>query len=84
MVVLAAAHDYAFRLIDHPPYSPDLDPSEYFLFPNMRKHLAGRHFQSEEEVIAAVEEFFRDQNKGFYIAGIQGLKHLWRKFVDRK
>ena len=45
-----------FELIPHPAYSPDLAPSDYFLFPNLKKDIRGRHFWSNEEVVAAVEE----------------------------
>ena len=38
-VAMAAVHDCGFELVDHPPYSPDLAPSDYFLFPNMKKTL---------------------------------------------
>ena len=34
--------------------------------------VAGRHYRSVEEVIAAVEEFFRDQDEGFYTTGMHG------------
>uniref|UniRef100_A0A8D0B0W2 Uncharacterized protein n=1 Tax=Salvator merianae TaxID=96440 RepID=A0A8D0B0W2_SALMN len=33
-----------FQCMDHPPYSPDLAPSDYFLFPNLKKSLKGQHF----------------------------------------
>ena len=39
----------------HPPYSPDLVPSDYNLFPGLKKQLKGRHFSSDTEVIAAAE-----------------------------
>ena len=29
-----------FQYLDHPPYSPDLTPSDYYLFPGLK----GRHF----------------------------------------
>ena len=77
-------HECGFTLLDHPPYSPDLALSDYFLFQNMKKHLAGRYYRAGEEVIAAVEEFFRDQDGGFYSIGIQELQHRWKKCVDRK
>jgi len=41
--------------LDHPPYSPDLDPSDYHLFPGLKKQLKGRHFSYDAEVIAAAE-----------------------------
>ena len=39
VVTMAAVHDCVFTLLDHPPYSPDLAPSDYmyFLFPNLKK-----------------------------------------------
>jgi histone-lysine N-methyltransferase SETMAR len=33
-----------FEVLKHPAYSPDLVPSEYYLFPNLKKHLKGRKF----------------------------------------
>jgi len=42
-----------FQCLDHPPYSPDLAPSDYHLFPGLKKQLKGRHFLSDTEVIAA-------------------------------
>ena len=68
---MAAVHDCDSTLLDHPPFSPDLAPSDYFLFPSMKKHIAGRHYRSDEEVISTVEEFFRDQDEGFYTKEIQ-------------
>jgi transposase len=31
-------------VLEHSPYSPDLAPSDFFLFPKMKKTLKGRHF----------------------------------------
>ena len=39
----------------HPPYSSDLAPSDYLLFPNMKKHLAGRHNWSDEKMRKSVD-----------------------------
>ena len=44
-----------FQCLDHQPYSPDLGPSEYHLFPGLKKQLKDRHFSSDAEVIAAAE-----------------------------
>ena len=30
-----------FNLVEHPPYSPDLAPADYFLFPKAKDNLAG-------------------------------------------
>ena len=50
-----------YVLISHPAYSPDLAPSDYFLFPNLKKDIRGRHFRSNEEVVAAFEEWVREK-----------------------
>ena len=46
-----------YELIPHPAYSPDLAPSDFFLFPNLEKDIPGLHFRSDEEVVTAVEEW---------------------------
>jgi hypothetical protein len=30
-----------FQVIEHPPYSPDLTPADFFLFPKVMRKLAG-------------------------------------------
>ena len=73
---LAAVCDCGFELIDHSPYSPALVPSDYFLLPNMKKkkHLAGKQYRTDDQVISAVEDFFENQDESFYTKGIQLLK----------
>jgi histone-lysine N-methyltransferase SETMAR len=34
----------------HPPYSPDLAPADFFLFPKMKKQLKGRRFHSVADI----------------------------------
>jgi len=35
------AADFWWEQFDHPPYSPDLAPSDYHLFPRLKKELGG-------------------------------------------
>jgi len=55
-----------FQCLDHPPYSPDLAPLDYHLFPGLKKHLKGRHFSSDAEVIAAAETWLDRQPSDFF------------------
>ena len=66
-----------YKLIPQPAYSPDLAPSDYFLFPNLKKDIRGRHFQSNEEVVVAVKEWVRDKDPGFFWADGTG----WTKCI---
>jgi len=55
-----------FQFLDHPPYSPDLAPSDYHLFPGLKKQLKGHHFSSDEKVIAAAETWLDAQHSEFF------------------
>ena len=79
---MATIHDCGFQVVPHPPYSPDLAPSDFHLFPNLKKDLAGQRFTTDEEVIDAVDSYREDQPKIFYCSGKEALGHRWRKCVD--
>ena len=70
LVAMSAVHDCGFKLIDHLPYSLDLEPSDYFLFPNLKKHVAGKWYESDDDVISAVEDFFEGHEENSYATGI--------------
>ena len=79
---MAAVHDCGFKLIKHPPYSPDLAPSDFHLFPKLKTAISGTHFQSDDDVIHAVDDFLNGQEKDFFKSGIEALKHGWQKCID--
>jgi hypothetical protein len=39
------------KITSHPPYSPDLAPSDLFLFADLKRMLSGKKFSTNEEVI---------------------------------
>jgi len=56
----------SFQRLDHQPYSLDLAPSNYHLFPGLKKQLKGRHISSDVEVIAAMETWLDGQLSEFF------------------
>ena len=64
------------------PYSPDLAPSDFFLFPSLKKHLKGQRFHSNEDVISAGEEWFESHLKSYYAQGLLKVKERCQKCVD--
>ena len=42
--------------LNHPPYSPDLSPPDYFLFPKVKLQLKGARFDTIEEIQKAVTD----------------------------
>ncbi|KAM4678284.1 histone-lysine N-methyltransferase SETMAR-like isoform 1-T2 [Discoglossus pictus] len=78
----AALHECGFEILDHPSFSPDLAPSDFHLFPSLKKHLAGSQFLTDEDVITAVDAFLDAQDKIFFTIGINALLHRWQKCID--
>ena len=37
-------------MLEHPAYSPDLSPSDFFLFPKLKEILKGRHFEEIDDL----------------------------------
>jgi [histone H3]-lysine36 N-dimethyltransferase SETMAR len=81
-VAVAAIHEAGFELLDHPPYSPDLAPSDFHLFPNLKEHLRGTVFSSDDDVMNAVNQWLEDQEEEFFQTGIKALEHRWTKCIS--
>lgn len=69
-------------VLPHPPYSPDLAPSDFHLFGPMKNFIRGRRFADDEEVIHEVTTWLRRQSKDFYRQGIHALVSRWKKAVE--
>jgi histone-lysine N-methyltransferase SETMAR len=69
--------DLHYELLEHPPCSPDLAPSDFCLFPKLKIFLADQRSSSNQKSTAAVEGYFADLTKNHYrrwsIAGINVL-----------
>jgi len=62
-----------FECLDHPPYSLDLAPSDYHLFPGLKKQLKSRHFSSDAEVNAAAQTRLDGQHSEFFFFFLEWL-----------
>jgi hypothetical protein len=45
--------------MEHPPYSPNLAPGDFYLFGAMKENFSGQRFESVDELFFAVEAFLR-------------------------
>ena len=80
-VAMDAVEWNGYELIPHPAYSPDLAPSDFFLFPNLKKDIRGLHFRSHEEIVTAVEEWVNGKDPDFFSSGLMALEHRWSKCI---
>ena len=73
---------WASSVFNHPPYSPDLAPSNYHLFPGLKKkQLKGRHFSSDA-VISAAETWLDGQRSDFFLSGLQKLEQRAKECIE--
>lgn len=83
-VVTVKLSELRYEILPHPPYSPDLAPCDFFLFPNLKKSLTGQKFESNEDVITATEAYFTDLPKTFFSDGLKKLEDRWVKCIELK
>ena len=68
--------DFKLDVLDHPPYSPDLSPCDFWLFPRLKEMLAGHRFESSCGIGSAVFQCLQQITKVDYQAA-------FRKWVNR-
>ena len=70
-----------WTVLPHPPYSPDLVPSDFHVFGPMKDGLRGQHFPSSNAIVRAVKQWATSAGADFYKCGMQVLVHRWRKCI---
>ena len=74
--------DRGMKPVQHPPYSPDLAPCDFFLFPRMKDRLRGIRFQSTEEMKKASENYLKGLQKKDFEEVFQDWKRRMEKCID--
>ena len=80
-VTMATIDECGIELLQHPPYSPDLAPSDFFLFPEMKRQLKGRRFDDQGEICQVSEEWLLAQPPHFYFEGLFKVKARCQKCI---
>ena len=70
---------YASTVFSRPGPSDD-----YLLFPNLKRWLCGRPFESNEEVELETEGYFGGFDKSYYLEGIEKFKDCWTRCIELK
>lgn len=58
----------------HPPYSPDLAPSDYYLFRNMKKELLNTRFDNNNDLKCKIMAYFDSKSTDWFYHGIEMFK----------
>lgn len=73
--------EFGWDVVDHPPYSPDVSPSDVHMFPALKKHLGGMKFANDEEAHKAVILFLHEAAGSWFGEGIQKFVIQMRKLI---
>jgi len=73
-----------FVELSHPPYSPDLAPSDFFLFCQLKKHLKGKIFHDKEELMQETSSFLSQKPPDWYENAFSELLRRWTVFAENE
>lgn len=74
--------ELGWEILRHPPYSPDIAPSDYHLFRSLEHHLRGHRFNNDNDVKPILADFFERKSPEFYNRGISMVKPRWQRVVE--
>lgn len=72
---------FGWEIVCHPPYSPDLAPSDFHLFRSLQDYLDGKSFTNRKEVKTELKHFFDSKPRDFFENGIRTLPDRWRQVI---
>ncbi|GFN97783.1 histone-lysine N-methyltransferase SETMAR [Plakobranchus ocellatus] len=73
---------YGWEILPHPAHSPDLAPSDFHLFGPLKRHLGGMAFETEDDLISELRNWFDNLDVDFFRVGINSLLSSWQKCID--
>ena len=68
--------------LDHPPYSPDLNPCDSEAIYKIKKPLKGNRYTTPADLVAATDASIRSINGTKDIKGIYCLPMTWQQVID--
>jgi Transposase. len=72
------------EIMTHCPYSPDLSPNDFFLFPNIKNKLRGKRFASPEEAVEAFNLCVSEVPRSEWRRCFEDWFHRMKKCIDLK
>ncbi len=70
-----------FDVLPHPAYSPDISPSDYYLFRSMEHSLKEQCFDNRDHMEKWLSDFFESKSQSFYEKGLFSLEDRWKQVV---
>ena len=67
---------WQWEILEHPPYSPDMGPSNYDLFAKLEEPLQGIRYNTRNELIHTIGWSIQNINKDGRTDGVTRSKHF--------
>ncbi|KOC59431.1 Histone-lysine N-methyltransferase SETMAR [Habropoda laboriosa] len=75
-------HELGYETLKHPPYSPDLSPTDYHFFKHFNNFLREKIFRNKEDAVNTFVKFINSRTPDFYCNGIETLVKRWKKCIE--
>ena len=72
------------KVLNHPSYSPDLSPCDFFLFPRLKKMLSGNKYTSRSSFGSAIYQCLQQIPKEDYLSAFRDWVKRLKKIVSVK
>lgn len=82
MMTRQKLHALGYEILDHPPYSPDLSPTDYHFFKHLDNFLHEKCFKNQIDAETAFDNFVASRTPEFYDTGIKKLVSRWQKCIE--
>eukprot|EP00106_Octopus_bimaculoides_P018275 XP_014785717.1 PREDICTED: histone-lysine N-methyltransferase SETMAR-like [Octopus bimaculoides] len=73
-----------YEILAHPPYSPDIFPTDYHIFKHFELAIRNKTFLNKEEVIETFEQFISVKADKFFEDGIYAVGERWMKVTNEQ
>lgn len=80
--LMAKLKDLKYELLLHPQYSPELDPSEFYLLPNLKGWLQGKRFATRTQLDVEINGYFDGFDHTYFTRGVEMLEERWSKCIE--
>ena len=70
------------KTVPHPPYSPDLAPCDFWLFPKLKENLRGNRYSTIEDIKEAVTRVLNTLTQEDFQGAFQKLLERYNKCID--
>ncbi|GBN54598.1 hypothetical protein AVEN_41701-1 [Araneus ventricosus] len=73
---------HSVSTLEYPPYSPDIAPTDFYLFPRLKMKLKEHRFVDSDEVIENATKELKNLSKNGFQECFEQLYERWKKCVD--